>query len=123
MYGTLRMTDRLHPIESPSCSRIYHPYYVSSLILFTMLRRQPTILSLTSEEVKELELLTTDIVRILDSYALEREGTDRSGYSTPKGSGRQSPVFGSSGAGVPLGGAGRRSPDVFRRGAPMYGRR
>lgn len=42
---------------------------------------------LTKDEIKEFELLTMDVVRVLDCYALERQGTERSGQTTPTGPG------------------------------------
>jgi hypothetical protein len=38
---------------------------------------------LSRDEIKELEMLTTDVVRILDAYAHEREGANSTYSSRP----------------------------------------
>jgi hypothetical protein len=73
------------------------------------MKKKRVVEPLSNEEIKELELLTTDVIRILDAYAMEREGSGSTFSSRPV-----SPVGGRGGGGgergyrSPLGGGGGR---------------
>ena len=68
--------------------------------------RKRVVEPLSGDEIKELDLLTTDVVRILDAYAAEREG----GSTYPSRPVTPSADRGNSGSGVyrPPGASGRR---------------
>lgn len=71
-------------------------------------QRQRIVQPLSLDEIKELDLLTSDVVRILNMYAMEREGGSvvASRPQTP-GGGARTPVYAGGGGG---GGSGARTP-------------
>ena len=66
---------------------------------------------LSIEEIKELELLTTDVVKILNAYALEREGTSSRFGSRPASPGLLDKMAAGGGGG---GGIGEDNGGMYR---------
>jgi len=77
------------------------------------------------EEIRELELLTTDVVKILDAYAAEREGgsTYASRPVTPSFDPPRGPSGGAGGGGVYQRGGFRGGYGGASRGGPIGGGR